>query len=192
MLTQNTPFRKDWFLLGFATGAVSSIGKNLANLVLYEAGVPTLFYGSMASGMMLGKRDRFGGLLRNGPRNRGEWAIGYMADAMLGGVFGAGLAYLHTKTPPGNELAKGAITGALLGGTTLVGGRMMKLDALARATPAQSIAVVATSAIFGALQGAVLGRMGSSMIAQSHPIMVQQTSRRAFDRERVQIAGPTR
>lgn len=189
-MAKNTPIIKDWFLLGFTSGVAASIAKTLTNFALNKAGVPTTHFGSMASAMILGKKGRLGGLLPPPELTKSEWVLGYVADALFGGLLGAGLAYVYVKTPPGNEFAKGAVGGAGLWAGTMALGKQLKLARLAQAQAPEMMTLLGSSVLFGGLQGLVIGKYGASAIEQSHPVLVKHVSSREFGAGRTETQLP--
>ncbi len=183
-MTKNTPITKDWLMMGMLTGVGGAIAKNIVNYALYKKNIPTVLYASIAGGAVLGKRASFG-IIPKHPKTAAEWTIGYVGDLVLGGLFGTTLAYVITKSPPGNETAKGFGGGVTLWATTLAVGNFFAIDGLARIKPTQMASLLGVSAIFGGVQGYFLGKYREGMIEQSYPIMVQETSDKQFKRRRM-------
>lgn len=183
--TANTPVRKDWFVLGFLTGAASSVAKTATNAILAKSGLPTQCYGIMATSAILGKKTILGGRIENPPKTPSEWAIGYTTDALMGGLFGAGMSYVLAKTPPGNEFFKGAVGGAALWAGTQMIGRQLQLSGFVPARACEMATLLAVNTLFGGLTGLALGRWGASVVEQSHPILVKETSNREFHKGRL-------
>ncbi|HHW13981.1 MAG TPA: hypothetical protein GXX28_03485 [Firmicutes bacterium] len=186
---KNTPIVKDWLFLGMATGMAASVVKSLVNYALDKAGVPTIQHGTLAGNMVLGKRDRLWGLIPGGLRTPKEHLVGYAADTVAGAAFGAALSYVYAKSPPGNETLKGALGGAVLGLVTLSAGNQLDVSAFRKLTAGKVAALVGTSALFGGLEGMVIGKYGSKLATQSHPVLVKNVSDRSFERGRLTTEG---
>lgn len=183
-MTKNTPITKDWLMMGIVTGIAGTLAKDLLNYGLYENKIPTVRYANIAGGTILGKKATFG-VIPKKPRTTSEWAIGYVADIILASFFGTSLAYLITKSPPGNEIIKGIAGGGILWATTLGFGNLLAIDGLARVKPNQMATLLGTSVLFGGVQGYFLGKYRENLIEQSYPIMVQQTSDTQFKQKRL-------
>lgn len=168
-MSGDTPLSKDWAMLGFSTGVAASLLKTLANKGLSKLGAPTLQYGGLASGLVLGKKPKLGGLVPVTLKGADEQILANMVDGLAGGVFGATMAYMHFKMPPGHEVVKGTVAGALLMIGVIAGGHVLQIDNIPGIKAKQSLTLIASGAAFGALQGYILGRYG--------PGLVEHTSR---------------
>jgi hypothetical protein len=186
-MAKNTPIIKDWFMFGFTVGVVSSVAKTFFNAAIHKAGVPTIRYGSVAAGLVLGKKPRLFGIIPAKPRTRGEWLIGYATDAFMGGIFGASVAYLKTKMPPGYAVHKGAILGAAIGGGSLILGNELRIDHMIKLSPIKISTFIATAALFGGLEGTFIQRFGTKMITQSHPTLTKEVSGQTFQEQRLSV-----
>ncbi|MDI6871211.1 MAG: hypothetical protein QME79_07620 [Bacillota bacterium] len=189
-MTRNTPFTKDWLLLGMATGMAASAAKSLVNYALDRTRVPTIQHGTLAGNIVMGKRERLGGLLPGGaPRTSGERAAGYLADTIAGAACGVALSYVYAKTPPGNETIKGILGGAVMGTVTLALGNQLRVKGFRNLSPGQVTSMLATSALFGGLEGWVIGRYGAKLAPQSHPLPVKNVTDRECEQGRLAPAG---
>lgn len=186
---KNTPIIKDWLFLGMTTGMMASVAKSLVNYALDKAGVPTIQHGMLAGNMVLGKRDRLWGLIPGGPRTPREHVVGYVADTVAGAGFGAALSYIYAKSPAGNEALKGALGGAILGFMTLAVGNQLNVSNFRKLTAGKVATLVGTSALFGGLEGMVIGKYGAKLATQSHPVLVKNVSDESFERGRLTTAG---
>lgn len=187
-MAKNTPFLKDWFLLGMTTGMTASVAKSMVNYALDKAGIPTVGYSTLAGNMVLGRRGWLGGLVRGGPRTLGDRLIGHVLDTIVGGAYGVTLSYVYSKTPPGNEATKGMLGGAALGAATLALGNQWNVTGFHRLTAGKIATLLAMSTLFGGLEGWVLGRYGAKLAAQSHPVLVKAVSNKAYERGRLAAA----
>ncbi|MBS3982992.1 MAG: hypothetical protein KGZ41_04260 [Dethiobacter sp.] len=183
-MTKNTPITKDWLMMGIVSGVAGTMAKDLLNYVLDKNNIPTVRYASIASGTILGKRAIFG-IIPKKAKTTDEIALGYVADIILASFFGTTLAYLITKSPPGNEIVKGIAGGGILWATTLGVGNLLAIDGLARINPKQMASLLSTSALFGGVQGYLLGKYRENLIEQSYPLMVQETSDQQFKQKRM-------
>ncbi|MGE5553910.1 MAG: hypothetical protein ACM3XZ_08340 [Betaproteobacteria bacterium] len=191
-MTKDTPLVKDWLLLGMAAGMAASVAKSLVNYGLSRARVPTIRHGTLAGNIVMGKRERLGGFLPAGaPRTSGELAAGYLADTIVGAAFGAALSYVYAKTPPGNETVKGVLGGAAMGAMTLALGNQLKVKGFRNLSPGQVTSMLATSALFGGLEGWVIGRYGAKLAPQSHPVLVKNVSNREYEEGRLALSRPS-
>ncbi len=181
-MPRSTPLVKDWFTLGLASGAVGAVVKDLVNLALERAGVPVVPYSSAAGSLILGPRERLGGLIPPPPRTTGEDLVGYATDIVFGSLFGAGMSYVISMTPPGRAFVKGAAGGALLWAMSIGAGHLLKVRPMERLAVGRAFSSLAVTVLYGAVQGALLERYGSRLIHQSHPALVKETSDRGFER----------
>lgn len=78
-MADNSPFVKDWFTLGFVSGAGASVVKSGLNYLISRAGMPTTLYGSMASSAIFGREKDSGGCSRAAPRARGTGLLAMWA-----------------------------------------------------------------------------------------------------------------
>lgn len=184
-MPKNPPMIKDWFMLGFSVGAVSSLCKSVFNEIIHKAGVPTIRYGSVAAGLVLGKKPRLFGIIPARPRTKQEWMLGYATDIFMGGIFGAAVAYMKTKMPPGYAIHKGAILGAAIGGGTLILGNELRVDHLIKLKPVKITTFLSTAALFGGLEGAFLQKYNTQMVTQSHPTLTKQVSDQSFYQQQI-------
>lgn len=181
-MNRNTPIRKDWFILGLAAGMASSGVKSAINWLLGKSGLPTAPYGLMAGNMVLGKREPSWLPGLKPVRTRGEIWIGRISDVIFGGAFGVASAYLMSKSPPGNEIFKGALGGSILWALTFMVPNQMRVSKL---KPAEMGTLLLTDIIFGMVHGAIIGRYGSSLVRESHPVPVEPVSERSFNKGRL-------
>lgn len=187
MLLKNksTPIVRDWAVFGFAVGAATSVLKTLTNYALLKMGVHVVHYGNIGSGLIMGTKPRIGRLIA-GPPKPPEVALGYLVDTLAGGAIGAAICRLvQSATPPGNEIIKGTGAGALIAVGTLAAGKMLKMDAFTKITPAAGFALIGTGALYGTIEGIAMAKYGASLITQSHPVIVEQMTTREFNRRRL-------
>lgn len=88
------------------------------------------------------------------------------------------------KTPPGNEIVKGIIGGSSLWAVVTGIGRLTRIGGFEKATAAKLTSLLATGVCYGAIHGWAIGKWGSSLVDQSHPVLVKPVSNRAFNRGR--------
>lgn len=189
-MTKNTPLSKDWLALGIATGISSSILKSATNYGLHRASVPTISFGGMAADAILGHKTRWRSALFFQPQNPtlkrpADRVLGYSADALLGGIFGAALSYILAKSPPGNEFFKGSAAGAILWFITIELGSNLKIQKVQKANAKQLFTILAMNALFGGLEGMVMGKQGTRLIQQSHPVLVKNVTDEEFEKGRL-------
>ena len=164
-MTQDTPARQDWFLAGFLAGALASVVKTLINEGLSSLGLPLPKYDTLASAAILGKRGKLAGPLFRRTRKGTDQALGYLTDALFGGLLGAGLACVQAKTPPGHDFAKGAIGGAGVWAVTMGLGKQLRLAGLSEADSAEMLTLLSTCALYGGLQGVLVGKLRAHFAA---------------------------
>lgn len=192
-MTKNIPFTRDWLLLGLAVGIGGALAKTLANVALDKAGVPTVQHTTLTDNLVLGRRTSLPRMFAEKPHTVGEKAAGYLMDTLAGGAYGAALSYIYAKSPPGNEVAKGVLGGAILELMTLAAGRQLDVPGFRNLTPGRVFTLLGLSGFFGGLQGAIFGRYGARLTTQSHPVLVAQSRPAEFEARRLaptgQVAG---
>ncbi|MGE5507467.1 MAG: hypothetical protein ACM3RP_03100, partial [Chitinophagales bacterium] len=98
---------------------------------------------------MMGQKPKLGGLIKGGLRTPGERLVGSLADTIAGGAFGAALSYTYAHTPPGNEVVKGALGGAILGAFSLAAGRQLGVSGFQHMTARDAATHLGLSTLFG-------------------------------------------
>jgi hypothetical protein len=112
--------------------------------------------------------------------------VGYVADAAFGGILGVLASFIYSNTPSGNELAKGALGGAAIWAATFTIPNQMRVS---RLKPAEMLTLFGMDVFYGALHGALIGRLGSQMVRQSHPILVKPVTNDSFNKGRLSTRG---
>ncbi|MBS4022508.1 MAG: hypothetical protein KGZ79_08805 [Dethiobacter sp.] len=188
---KETPTTKDWLVVGAITGVAGSAAKAAANFMLSKKNIPTVRYGRAAGSRLLGKRENLLRVIPSHTENKIDWAIGYAADAMLGGAFGAGLGYVFSKTAPGNEFFKGAAGGGAMWAATLSLGNKLRLSDLTKVKPRQMASMLAVSLLIGGMQGILLKSAALSLAGSPETVQTENdndkqfyTKRRTIGRQR--------
>ena len=181
-----TPVTKDWFMLGLVSGMGAAAGRLIVNHILYAAGWPTRKFASVSGSFVLGKKTRLWGLIPSASPTPLEYTVGYTSDIMLGGIFGTEMAFISAHTPAGHELWKGVVKGAVLGSSTLIIGKQLKMAGLDGMSSEETATMLGMTTLFGALNGIILGKYGGSLIAQSHPILTKEVTNEQFTQGRIQ------
>lgn len=190
IVAKNTPLIKDWLAFGFATGALLSTAKTVVSSLMGRAGVRSLPFGRTATHLILGNRTRpWWSPARRDTRE--EKALGAIVDTMMGGLYGTATSFVIALSPPGNEVAKGSMAGALASIATIAFGRVLRIQDVMAIEADEAIEMIAAGALFGGVQGLILGRYGSGMTIQSHPILVKQVNTRQYQQGRLDVDPPT-
>lgn len=182
MRNPNTPIIKDWYLLGLTTGIASAAVKSSLNYLASRVGFATSPYGALAGDMILGRRPHRWWAFHRPVRSRPEQMVGYLADLVFGGIFGVAASYVYSKTPPGNEILKGALGGSALWALTFMVPNQMSVSQL---KADQMVTLLGIDVLYGVMQGALIGRFGAKLIDQSHPVLVKPVTNQEFNRARL-------
>ncbi|MEW6041670.1 MAG: hypothetical protein AB1633_09125 [Elusimicrobiota bacterium] len=94
--------------MGFVSGLIGSIAKNLSNFLIYRAGGTEMLYGHLAASLYSKPLET--------KKAKNFW-LGQVLDVAIGTTFGVPVVYLMKKTGNDHHLLKGASVGLLLWGT---------------------------------------------------------------------------
>lgn len=98
---------RDTITLGFLSGLIGNIAKDISNFFIWKADKTELTYGHLAASMFSEPAKT---------RETGNFLVGQAMDMVVGAALGIPMVYLLKKTGKDNYLLKGAGAGLVLWG----------------------------------------------------------------------------
>lgn len=146
---------KNRTMLGITAGLISGLVKDIIDLITYSLKITDNLFGYLASGIFTNPHSA---------RTITGIIVGYLADFVMGGVFGVIFVYFIKATEPEYILTKGTGFGLFLWIAVLGTVKALKITTVPPQNPLTVLIMFFTHALFGLVVGLIVKKYGRAAL----------------------------